>query len=112
VPLLVVFAVAAQTTSAGLLGREGFEADDLRYISSAGNVLGSGTMTAFAPMPFFESRLEVRGGLEVLVVKLFMAGLAHVGADIFGGRFARQGIFFLLTGGHSRVNQYRQHQPG
>src|SRR6516164_8635812 len=107
----MVFAVAAQAASASLFGREIFEADDLRDISSTRNVFGSGAMTAFAPMPVLQSRLEVRGGLKVLVVQLFMAGLAHIGADIFSGGFARQGIFLLLTGGHSGLNQPRQHEP-
>ena len=103
VPLLMVFPVAAQATSAGLLAGEVLEADDLRDVSSTGNVFGSGTVTTFTPMPVFESRLEVRGRLKVLVIKLFMTGLAHIGADVFGCRFARQGIFLLLTGGNSRL---------
>jgi len=107
----MVFAVATQATSASLFGREVLEADDLRDISSPRHVFGSGAMTAFTAMPVLESRLEMRGRLKVLVIKLFMAGLAHIGADIFGARFARQGTFFLLTGGYSRLNPERQHDP-
>lgn len=110
VPLLMAFAVAAQAASARLLAREVLESDDLANISSPRNVLGSGSVTTFTSMSVLEGRLEVGGRLKVFVVELFMAGLAYIGANIFGRRLAWLCIFLLLTSGHPWFDQPWQHE--
>lgn len=78
VPLFVLFAVATQATSAGFLPRKVLETDNLGDIATALYMFRSGAVTGFAAVPTLQGGLEVRRGLEVIFVEIFVARLASI----------------------------------
>ena len=86
VRLTVGIAVAAQAARIGLLARQILELHDLGNVAPARDVLRSWPMTGFAAVPPFQRCFEVGRRLEILVVKIFMTGLASVGACVLRGR--------------------------
>ena len=66
-------------------------------------------------MAVFESRLEVGGVFEILLVKFLMAGLAGVTSDVLSGcGVVWRGFLLLLAGGSSPQEQRQkrsQYEP-
>jgi hypothetical protein len=106
VALLVLFPVATQAMSVGVLLRHGFEADDLGYIPTALNMCRSRTVTGLAPVSTLQSGLEMRRVFEVLLVKIFVTRLADIPANVLSGcRAGWRRMARLLAGGRGRSNQ-------
>jgi len=90
--LLVGFAVAAETTGAGLLPRFPFEHKYFGFVTAARYVVGSGTVTSLTPL-LRGTALGVERGLPVRrlfprVINLLVTRLAGLGSNVvrnFGG---------------------------
>jgi hypothetical protein len=96
VPLLMIFTVATQAAGVGVLLRHRLEANDFGYVPAALNVRRSGTVTGLAAVPVVQGGLEVGGILEVLLVQVFVAGLANIYPNVLSCLLGRmRNIFFL-----------------
>ena len=101
--LLQIFAVTTQAALVDFLLGEGGEADDLAHIPAALHVLGTGAVTGLATVSTFERRFEVRRLFKVLLVKIFVAGLADVDSNVLSTCFGRGSrITLLLPRGEHR----------
>ena len=114
VPLLVLLTVATEASGAGLLPRQGLEADDLRDISAPFNVLRARPMARFAPVPILQGGLEMRSALEILLVEIFVAGFAGFGAQVVGRLILRRSTLILLSSNYHRAGHEQHHtsRPG
>ena len=102
VPLLAALTVARQATRAAILPGKILKADDLGFVPPAFNMLRAGAMTGFATVPIFERGLEVGSTLKTVLVEIFVAALAGIGADILGGRLGLWGVRLVLRRGRHR----------
>jgi hypothetical protein len=85
VSLLVLFTMAGKATRARFLTRHRLEADNFRYIPAALYVCRARTMTRFTPVCRIQCSFEMRGILELLLIKLLMTCLAGVASNVFRG---------------------------
>ena len=65
-------------------------------------------MTRFATVSVLERRLKMWGGFKFLLVEVFVAGLAHIGADVLGRPGLGRSTVFLLLAGKGWPNEQRQ----
>jgi hypothetical protein len=84
VPLLAFLRMTAQATRVNVRCSHSFKAGDLGDVAAALYVGGPGAMTRLTALSVFEGCLEVRSRFEVLLVKIFVASLAHIGSDEVG----------------------------
>jgi hypothetical protein len=115
--LFVLFAVATEATSAGFLLRQVLEADDLGDVATTLYMFRSGTVTGFAAVLILQGRFEMRRGLKVLFVQIFMARLAGIDPDVLSSPLGGWCDILLLPGGDSGSHQRQQqecwcHQSG
>ena len=90
--LRVFLAVAAQAAAAGFLAGKILEGNDFGHVATAGNMLGTGAVAGLATVAALQRGLEMRGVLEGILVDVFVAGFAGVGAHIL--RAASGSILF------------------
>jgi hypothetical protein len=108
VPLLVLFTMATQATSASFLLRQILETDDLADVSSTLNVLRSWTMTGFAAVAALQGGLEMGRVFEVLFVEVFVARLAGIDPGILSSPVRGWCDILLLPSSNSGLHQRQQ----
>ena len=64
----------------------------------------------FATMAAFQRCLEVWGKFKVLLIDLFMAGLANVSPDVFGCILLRRRAFLVGSPGTARLDGEQKHE--
>src|SRR5215472_9274129 len=100
--------MAAQATRICCLRRQRFEADDLGDIPTAFYVSRSRAMTRLATVSVLERRLKVRSCFKLVLVEVFVTGLAYIGADVLGRPGLERGAGLLLRAGKGWPNEQRQ----
>jgi hypothetical protein len=92
----MIFTVATQAAGVGVLLRHRLEANNLGHIAAALYVRGSGTVTGLAAVTVMQGGLEVRCVFEVLLVQVFVAGLANIYPNVLARLLGSgRNIFFL-----------------
>lgn len=98
--LLAGLTMALETAPAGLRTRESCKAHDLRFVATAGHVLGARTVARFTAVTILFERLKMRRAFELLFVNVLVTSQANVRADVLR-RIARFAMLILFVGGHS-----------
>jgi hypothetical protein len=105
VPLFVFFTMATQAAGACFLLRQVLETDNLGDVATTLYMFRSGTMTGFTAVFIPQGRFEMRRGLKVLFVQIFVARLASIDPDVLSSPFGGWCDILLLPGGNSRLHQ-------
>jgi hypothetical protein len=100
--------MTTQATGIRFLRRQRFEGDDLGDVSTAFYVSGSWAVTRLATVAVLERRLKVWSCFKLVLVEVFVAGLAYVGANVLGGPGLGRSTALLLLAGKGWPNKQRQ----
>jgi hypothetical protein len=107
-PLFVLFAVATEATSAGFLRGKLLKANNLGDIATAFYMFRSRAVAGFASVPILKGSLEVRRGLEVLFVEIFVARLAGIRPGVLSSPAWGWCDILLLPSSNSGLHQRQQ----
>jgi hypothetical protein len=108
VPLFIIFTVTGQASRARLLPRQSLKTDDLADVTSARYVFGSRAVAGFTTMSTLQRGLEVRGALEIVLVKVLMTSFAGVAASIPSTGLIGGGYTFLLFAKYKNRQHWEQ----